>query len=145
MFGYFKFRRDLKVCIKAVSDLIAPSIMAAKFSGSPFPNQVFADAYIVGFIQSFLVFVAHCNRGKVISSQEQLALFMATLDHFVPGCSKNIVKSLCEVNNPEHTAFENYKTGKREGDEYATALKITIAKRQNKPSKILRHLSKRTI
>lgn len=122
MLGFFKFKKCVTATAEAVTGLFGP----ARISGSPYgsiPNAVFGDAYIIGFLQSFSVYVMHEVRGETIKPEEQLAMFSATLDTLVPSLGKQVIGYLPQLNDPANGFHANYSVGRREGQSYVDALR----------------------
>ena len=91
--------------------------------GKPVPNQVFGDAYVLGFVQQLVMFAATAAHGGKPPKTEVMSNIMTSaIDQLVPGFGSQLVSSLLVLNNPTHPLNPNYQVGRREGTEYIVAL-----------------------
>ena len=121
MFGVFKFRKSVKASVEAVVGLLAPASVSGKTFGSV-PIALFGDAYVMGFLQVFIMHVAQAGRREAIRPEEQLAIFEACMTALAPAYAKQIVSMLLEINEPGHPLNVHYSVGRKEAAEYVSAL-----------------------
>ena len=122
MFGFFRYKASLKLCIKAVADALAPVRMLAQLQSLPLPNTLFGDAYVLGFFQAYLTFVMQLGRKNPIEPFEQLQIFTSAVDFYVPGSREKIIEILGQLNDSAHPFHQHYVTGRRDGLTYVEEL-----------------------
>jgi hypothetical protein len=90
--------------------------------GKVVPNEVFSDAYVIGFLQQIVIHAVNANYGGKADAKSLISATKATMDRLKPGFGKQLVPVLMEVNEPTHPAHLNYMVGQRVGREYVKAL-----------------------
>ncbi len=89
----------------------------------PVPNQMFADPYVMGFLQQIVMHAATvAHHGKPPKPKIMSNIMTSAMDRIVPGFGKHLVVGLQDVVNPEHSMHLNYQVGRREGVTYVIAL-----------------------
>ncbi len=123
MIGFFKFQASVKATVNGIMGLISPASVNNQPYGSV-PNQIFSDAYIIGFLQSFSTFWMQANRGKSIKPQEQLAIFAYSYEKIIPKHNMSVfIKGILpKLNEETHPFHQNYMIGRNEGQAYVNAL-----------------------
>jgi hypothetical protein len=122
MFGFFKFKKSVDYATKYVLTMTGPARHQATLHQIGFPNAVFVDAHIIGFLQILVMHAANESRGLVLGVNDQRVIYQAVMNVLVKGLGKQILSVLEQINEPTHFAHVNYSVGRREGQEYVAAL-----------------------
>ncbi|HEY0236159.1 MAG TPA: hypothetical protein VGC86_14050 [Afipia sp.] len=122
MFGFFKFKKTVDYATKYVLTMIAPAQQTAALRQTGFPNAVFADAYILGFLQILVMHAANESQGKALQASHQKMVFEGVLNQLVPGLGQQMEMALMQLNTLGVRGNENYLVGRREAHEYVRAL-----------------------
>lgn len=90
------------------------------------PHQVFADPYVVGFLQVLTVHsVANVYISRMPEPAAIAAIMAEALDRLAHGYGASAVKSLAEFGNPAHPLHAKYVSGRSDGSEHVRALLAT--------------------
>lgn len=122
MFGFFTRKRLVE---RAVTDAVYccnGMFAGLEIYGKPVPKQVFADPYIIGFLQQLIIHAVFINQRRVDDGKTMLAVSEATLEALAPGFGQTLMSALVDLNDPSNALHTNYKIGRREGLHYTIAL-----------------------
>ena len=122
MFGFFKWRRVVGQATEDAVYCCRAMFAGLEAHGKAVPNQVFGDAYVLGFLQQLMIYAVHANQRRTDDAPMMLAVAEATMEALVPGFGKKVLTAFAEVNDPAHPMHENYRVGFREGLQYTMSL-----------------------
>lgn len=109
MFGFFRWKRTVGQTTSFISGLLAPL-------GERLPNQVFGDAFVLGFLQMVSMhFVVETAKRDAAPNYLSL-VFQQVMKNFVPALAPQLTDGLFAINDPSHPHHAAYMAGRRDGD-----------------------------